>query len=204
MALTRATKSWFVKLASFLASGAVVNVLVAWGCAAALDFRGAATTDSYAPLGNAYHWWVVRWDTAAGTRVLSRCWQDIDPGPFTEGRPQELLASWGQIVPPDPQDPQTLSQIDEAWGFPFRTLACRMEARPADSQSGTTTTVSKVVHLREPKGAGEPGIYVPVGVVWRGFLLNTIFYGLVTLALVAVVRDLRGLHRRAVTTATVA
>ncbi len=194
MALTRAMQSRFVKLASFLASGAVINVLVAWGCAAALDFGGAATADSYAPLGNAYNWWVLRWDTTAGTRVLSRCWRDPDPGPFTPGRPQELLASWGQIVPPDPQDPEKLSQIDEAWGFPFRALACRVEARPGDSQSGWTTTMSNVVHLREPKGTGKPGIYVPVGVVWWGFLLNTIFYGLVTLALVAVVRDLRGLR----------
>jgi hypothetical protein len=39
--------------------------------------------------------------------------------------------------------------------------------------------------------------------VWRGFLLNTTFYGLVTLAVAAAVRDVRGLRRRAVT-ATVA
>jgi hypothetical protein len=203
MALTQAAKSRIGKLASFLAAGAVLNVLVAWGCAAALDFEGAAASGAYAPLDNAYHWWVVRWDATAGTRVMSRCWQDSDPGPFTEGRPQELLASWGQIVPPDPQDPETLAQIDEAWGFPFRALACRVESRPAGSQAGMTTTTSKVVHLREPKDAAEPGIYVPVGVVWRGFLLNTTFYGLVTLAVAAAVRDVRGLRRRAVT-ATVA
>ena len=143
MALSRAIKSRHCKLASFLIAGAVLNVLVAWTCAATLDFSGAASEDVYAPLDNAYNWWVIRWDTTAGTRIMSRCWQDVDPGQYTEGRPQELLASWGQIVPPDPQDPKTLSQIDEAWGFPFRALACRVEVRPADSQSGRTTTVSK-------------------------------------------------------------
>ena len=203
MALTRATKSRVIKLASFLAAGAVLNILVAWGCAAALDFRGAAVEDSYLPLDNAYHWWVVRWDAAARTRVMSRCWQDIDPGQYTEGQPHELLTSWGHIVPPNPQDPQTLSQIDEAWGFPFRSLACYVESRPAGGQAGITTTVSKVIHVRQPRRNGERGIYLPVAVMWPGFLLNTTFYGLVTLALVAVVRDLRGMRRRAVT-ATVA
>ena len=126
-------KKHLPKLALTLVLGALLNVAVTWGWAAATTFKSRASAELHTPLGNSYHWWVIRWDQVGGTRIMSRCWQDSAPEPFTDGDPGQLLARWGRIVPPDPDAPVIRSQIDEGWGFPARSFSCHIEV-------GATTT----------------------------------------------------------------
>ncbi len=184
-------KKHLPRLALLLVLGALLNVTVAWGCAASVGFKGQSSVDLHAPLRDSYHWWVIRWDRLAGTRIMSRCWQDSAPEPFTDGDPGQLLAGWGRIVGPDRDAPVALSQIDEAWGFPARSFSCHVEV-------AATTTKTGILQLRPPDGAGGSGVYVPVGLIWPGLAFNSLCYAVISMIAFAVVRDCRAaLGRRA-------
>ncbi len=122
---------------------------------------------------------------------MSRCWQDSAPEPFTDGDPGQLLAGWGRIVPPNPHAPVIRSQIDEGWGFPARSFSCHIEV-------GATTTRRGILQVRPPDSPGRAGLYLPVAVIWPGLALNSLFYAVISMIALAVVRDCRAaLGRRA-------
>ena len=184
-------KKHLPKLALSLVLGTLLNVAVTWGWAAATTFKSQAYAELHAPLGDSYHWWVIRWDQVGGTRIMSRCWQDSAPEPFTDGDPGQLLAGWGRIVPPDPHAPVIRSQIDEGWGFPARSFSCHIEV-------GATTTRRGILQVRPPDGPGRAGLYLPVAVIWPGLALNSLFYAVISMIALALVRDGRAaLQRRA-------
>ena len=68
----------------------------------------------------------------------------------------------------------------------MRTFACRFESRPAGK--GRTTTTTHLLKLGQR--------YVPLGVLWPGFAINTIVYGLALMVVWAAARDVRSAVRR--------
>ncbi|MHC4422958.1 MAG: hypothetical protein ACYS1E_20550 [Planctomycetota bacterium] len=175
-----------------LALGAVINVAVAWGCAAAFDLGHGRISELYAELPGERHWEVFRWDNAAGTRVFSKCWTGFAPGPCNHGEPQDLLASWGRIEPPD----LTGAAIDEGWGLPLRTMSLHIVTEPAPGRAVETPAIG-VLRVTMPRSVGGATIHLPALPLWGGFLLNTVIYALAVVVAWAAIRDLvRAIERR--------
>ena len=188
-------KRRLLTIAGLLAAGAALSVAVAWTSALTLDVSHGRLTELYTELGQEHHWEIYRWDNAPGTRVFSRTWYGFAPGPYNNGDPADLLASWGRTVPPDPDTPEVVSYIDEAWGFPFRSVACRTVSRP--TPEGRHTTVSShVLRLTKPRRPGGSSLYLPLRPVWGGLAVNSLLYALLVLVIYAVARDIRRAIRR--------
>lgn len=172
-----------------LALGAVINVAVAWGCATVLDLGHGRVSELYVELPGERHWEVFRWDNAAGTRVLSKCWTGFAPGPYNPGEPQDLLAWWGRIEPPD----STGAAIDEGWGLPLRTMSLHTVTEAAPGRTVETPAIG-VFRVTMPRGV----VHLPLVPVWGGFLVNTVVYALAVIVAWAAMRDLvRAIGRRA-------
>jgi hypothetical protein len=175
-----------------LALGAVINVAVAWCCAATLDLGHGRIGEVYAELPGERHWEVYRWDNAAGTRVLSKCWTGFAPGPYNHGEPRDLLASWGRIEPPD----STGAAIDEGWGLPFRSMSLHAVTEPAPGRVIETPAIG-LLRVTMPRSVGGPAVHLPLLPLWGGFLLNTVVYALAVVVAWAAIRDLvRAVGRR--------
>jgi hypothetical protein len=122
----------------------------------------------------------------------------LAPALGNPGRPETLLPNWGSIAAPDPSAPETASKIEEAWGFPMRSMLGRFESRPAIDGTPLMTRTG-VVSFRPAAPGGERGLYVPLIPIWTGFLANTALCALVVLVVHAGIRDLsRVAHRRRV------
>ncbi len=171
------------------AVGAVLNLAVAWTCALTMDVGHGQVSELFAEVGSEHHWEVYRWDTIAGTRIMSRCWTGFAPGPYNHGDPADQLSGWGRIDTPTAPLPTARTEIDEGWGLPMRSMGCHFAVQwTAD---GKDASDSGVLMFRASTGVGEPGLYVPLAPLWLGFALNTIVYGLVIIAVHGAVRDLR-------------
>ncbi len=181
--------------------GAVLNIAVAWTCAVATDIGRGTISELYTEIGLEHSWEVYRWDNAAGTRVMSRVWRGFAPGPYNHGDPAGLLATWGRIDVPSEPLPPSHSEIDEGWGFPMRSVGCHFTLLWNDQGDRSTSQVG-VLKLRASTGVGDRGLYLPLNLLWRGFVINTIVYALVIVAIHGVVRDVaRAIRRRRAATA---
>ncbi len=172
-------------IGSLLLSGTVLNVAVAWGCALAVSLERGTVLELYAPLDDQLHWEVFRWDRAGGTRVVSQCWRGRAPAACNEGSPAALVPRWARIQPPDRDDPRLMTQIDEAWGLPLRTLSIR-----GDVQPGSKAETSGLLMLRPRQRLDGRGFYLPLKPIWWNGLLNTFFYATLSLVVWALARDL--------------
>lgn len=185
-----------LKLVLLAAVGAALNLAVAWGGAATLDVGDGEVRELYARLGDGNHWEVYRWERWAGTRIMSRCWNGSAEGPFNAGEPETLLASWGAIKPPNSGRPNLVNSIDEAWGFPMRSMKCHLVSRPAGK--GEVTVSAGIARI----GEGPDRVALPLQPVWTGFAVDSAVYGLACFAAFAGLRDLaravRGRPRGAV------
>lgn len=169
--------------------GLVLNPAVAWAFALLTDVSRSQVSEVYAELDGETHWEVYRWESMAGTRILSRCWSGIAPGPYNHGDPNDQLSGWGRIEEPVTPLPRALSEVDEGWGLPMRSMGCRFSVRSTDD--GRDSHNSGVLSIRKSAAAGERGYYLPVIPLWPGFALNTIVYAMVIFAAHGAVRDLR-------------
>lgn len=163
-------------VAVFLVLGAALNVAVAWTCAATMDIGRGTVLELYSPVNGTDHWEVFRWDRTAGTRVLSRCWAGTGPAEFNPGDPTLLLARWGTIEAPGAVAARDLSQIDEAWGYPMRSMARRFDSSLAGGMP------------QRP----------PLEPLWTGFTVNTIVFALASMVVYALLRDGGAILRRAI------
>ena len=185
----------FFKIPVVIVIAAALNVATAWACALVVDIGAAPVREFYTALGGENHWEVFRWDRGTGTRVLSYCWSGRAPALCNPGRPETLLPHWGSIDPPDPDAPDIVSRIDEAWGFPMRSMLGRFESRPTADGTALMTRTG-VISFRPAEPGGERGLYLPLIPVWTGFLVNTAVCALVVLVVYAGVRDLGRMARR--------
>ncbi len=177
------------------AIGAMLNIAVAWTCAVTMDLGRGTISELYAEIGDEHSWEVYRWDNLAGTRVMSRCWQGFAPGPYNDGDPSSLLTTWGRIVAPSEPLDASRSGIDEGWGFPMRSVGCHYALLWSDKGDKSASDVG-VLKLRTSSGAGDRGLYLPLKLLWRGFIVNTLIYAITVVAIHGVIRDVARMIRR--------
>ena len=172
------------------ALGAMLNLAVAWTCALTINLGNGQVSELFTDIGPDHHWEVYRWDTFAGTRIMSRCWKGNAPGPVNHGDPADHLSIWGTIDTPTAPLPRVRSEIDEGWGFPMRSMGCYFTVQSTtDGEPRSHNT--GVLSIRKSNGVGESGLYLPMTPLWLGSVLNTIVYALVIVAVHGAVRDLR-------------
>ena len=171
------------------ALGAVLNLVVAWTYALTTDLGHGQVSELFADVGQEHHWQMYRWDTFAGTRIMSRCWRGFAPGPFNHGDPAELLSGWGRIDAPTDPRAEARTQIDEGWGLPMRSMGCHFAVQW--TTDGKEAIKTGVLSIRKSSGVGDPALYLPMTPLWLGFVANTIVYALVIVAVHGAVRDLR-------------
>lgn len=188
-------KRRFVVIAVLLAVGAAINVAVAWIGALTVDIGAGVVSELYSPLPDDHHWEVFRWDNGPGNRIVSQCWSGPAPRPANLGDPADLLSGWGHIEPPDRDRPQPASHIDEAWGFPMRSMSCRFESRPGPAGAAINADAN-VLRLRGADRSGAGGLYLPLKPVAPGFAVDTLLYAMLAMVLYAAARDITGVVRR--------
>ena len=172
-----------------VAIGAVLNVAVAWACAAAVDLGRQSVHRLYTDIGDEHHWEVYRWKCIWGTRVMSRCWTGPGPGSDNYGNPADLVASWGWIETPVAPLAPSRSEIDDGWGVPLRSMGCHVTVQWSDDGEKSFSKTG-VFTMRASTGPGNHGVYLPLRPLWLGFAGNTIVYALVVIAVRGAVRDL--------------
>ena len=176
------------KIAVTLVVGALINVIVAWSGAAMTNVGRGTVSELYTDLGGGNHWEVFRWDTFAGSRIFSSCWQGATPAPHNPGDPATRLSGWAGIEPPDRETPQFKTVVREAWGVPARSMTCGFVSDQT-SPGKTERRKDHVLQVRSPRRNGTAGIYLPLAPTWLGFAINTVVYALVALVASAVPRD---------------
>ncbi len=179
-------KRRLTKLAVFLLLGAIVNVAVAWGCAAWVDSSQSGMSNKFAVMATPQDFfWIGRRESARGAeRVHS---QRLARGPFnpteTATSPLDLIPSWSTISheidlgPPEAFD----IQIQDARGWPMLSMRCtflRTGAKP-----GLITGREVVGGYELPPRSWTRGLisgtklralpYIPIPF---GFVVNTLSY----------------------------
>ncbi len=187
-----ALKRRLLIIAIFLLAGAVVNVAVAWGCAAWIDVRPSRPRTGWqddASLSRDFGWVIKRRDAFGATRVTA----------MMRRQPINMSMLFGLIrIKTEPQDYEPLAEILPRWsaladvsqrrqiervttfawedarGWPCRTLRCRWDpTQGSASFSGgisltprRSTTPIKFLDMRA----------LPCSPVWQGIMSNTLFY----------------------------
>ena len=174
------------RLVVFLLLGAIVNVGVAWGCAAWVDSSQSGMRPKFAstltPQG---YFWYVRSESARGaervlsTRLLVRAVHVIGAG----DRPSDLIPSWSTISHAfDPAEPKTRDQqMQDARGWPMLSMRCTFLCAGANVVllSGREVVGGRELPSRTWKGSRISTFtlralpYIPIPL---GFVVNTIFY----------------------------
>lgn len=189
-------KRWFVKIVVFLLLGAVVNVAVAWAC--------AAWVDPY--LGEHYQAdmdegvWAVEKGSGLGLIVvLSWWWGNEGAAKGTPPRAVEKhLPTWAPPTPVDSTLAKTVdtSRTDIAAGWPYLALAGEAIVRYAPGPARRPLSVQASGIEISAFGLGERYRLLPLKPLWPGFWLNTILYALVTVALwLCIGEGSRRIHR---------
>ena len=203
-------------LAVFLLAGAVVNVAVAWGCAAWHYVAEATRTPGTTLLEDgSTSWLVASYRSRLAHRMHSVWW----PGALFAGAgvlvsPGELVRGWAHILAPDADNGGETSgaRVFDGRGWPMISMWSALELefvvgggkRPV--YPGKVTRVTRGIELAPysqfRSGWGRPQHQyrvLPLGIIWPGFAVNTLFYaGILWLLILAftlrrLIRQRRGL-----------
>lgn len=157
----------------FLLLGAVVNVVVAWGCAS---------------FGNLYEYPLLRKSSGpALTSETGACWRlrkyeyfgytllvgrtileaDRMNAHYMEYNPENVpyVPAWSQFADP-PSLRQWVGEISSGW--PYRTLSWFSTVTPSTASYKRQHVWSVGEYPNEK--------YLPLAPIWKGLLLNTLFY----------------------------
>ena len=185
----------------FLLLGAIVNVAVAWGCAiyklgvwttARGEYLVTGPTRPALPLETRTFWVVLQFKSFGITHLRGKGYvETTHRKASTEYMPH--IPAWSQIADPPTMRMNVFEQYN---GWPFRTLywvkSDKYYKRPGRTYSwthnGPSRRVSANQHVwiikKQPWNAwilpkkGRKEIYLPVAPIWKGILLNTLFYAL--------------------------
>ena len=173
------------KLVVFLLLGAIVNVVVAWGCALWVDRGQVKLVEGRTMQG---YIWVVRRGSARGSEfVLSvRSYSDIDvPLPGEGNWPPDLIPSWSTIsLEIDPAGPKIggfQTQLQQARGWPMLSMRCTfLRARSGVGVRSRSEVVGGLempprIWTSDPFSKKEARAlpYIPIPL---GFVVNTLLY----------------------------
>ncbi len=163
-------------VAIFLLAGAVVNVGVAWGCAAWMEVGGGGYDDAYiAPVDR---YWGVEWSERWGfSRVMS--WSSPAAGDsrlYASSRPR--LPTWAGIQMPDASINPSIEtwQISDAFGWPYLAMAARFSAELSGDPPQIVKSALDGILLTAFDPVTEDGRGLPLRPIWPGFAFDTIFY----------------------------
>ena len=192
---TRRMKRWIFTILLFLLVGAIVNILVAWGCAFRMpgtetDLVARAVTEFYED--EEYRWEVACWEhhvaTAWGVKaiVASRMKGMKASGLAFGTHPRELLPAWSNLDSPTSRfasvridyanwssamDRITEERSNLGCGWPLLVLWCDAEyfeqRDPPLEVSGALVWGNGAADIR----------VLPLRLIWPGFIINTLFYG---------------------------
>ncbi len=169
------------RLLIILLLGAVVNVAVAWGCAAWVDVLSPDWEYGSRYLPSAGEQLSVRRWKRAGATLISVTRERRESG--SRGpTPEQLYPTWIDSKVSD-EYASGLARFNTRWldgrGWPRLSMWCELEVRPG--------TKLQVTHIRGGKEISLPphnlhvhpllrGIALPLLAIWPGFALNTLFY----------------------------
>ena len=176
-----------MKIALFTVSGAIVNIAMAWGCAAWVDIgateaRGGLT-DFTGP-----QWLIVIYERPGATRIMTRPrWfaRDYNPRAKLPGR----VPYWSQArKQPDPRErdqlyaPPTFLRLEFATGWPLRSMMWYTNTTDAAWNGGPNDKRPRW-SIELPRGPARRRVYLerrslPLLPIWPGFAINTISYAL--------------------------
>ncbi len=182
-------KRWICKLVLFLLLGAVVNVAVAWGCAAWVDNGPSGMSSKIATTRTPQGYiWLVRNGSARGAeRVLSgRVLDNIEFSLPGEGNwPPDLIPSWSTISHEiDPAGPKTADfQVQDARGWPMLSMRCTFLRDWASVGLRSRSEVVGGLELPPRTWTGGDSYYsnaraLPYIPIPLGFVVDTLFYAL--------------------------
>jgi len=176
------------KLASFLLLGAMVNVSVAWGCAAVLNLMGNESSLLTWTLSENESWYLRQWQQPGGvfynsyrTTLLTSSNSPPPRGPH----PADVVPKQGALHIPHAEYARGDSKIQTSGvsfrGWPMLSMWCEY---PELSRS-SIVEISGGIELPLMEGGFKeyyPGYrsnwpkVLPLRILWQGFALNTLFY----------------------------
>ena len=186
-------------IVAFLLLGVLLNIAVAWGCAYGVGF-GRFESRQYELDGGVY-WSVLSWGGFGSRRIVS-------VRPITAGDDADAVEGGAPVFPAwsgirgggePPPDSAVLLEAAEARGWPLLSLSASFETGSPLPSFATRISLGGV----EIRPAADrvnaydaSGRTLPLRLVWRGFVVNTLFYAAAAWLLsrmpVALRRFLRG------------
>ena len=181
----------------FLLAGAVVNVAVAWGCAAWVNIgRPVRAAEREARVTPDHYWQIERLHRVGALRIASsrRAEHSLNYD-FTEIH----VPHWSELasVAVEFRANGIEDRLADARGWPVLSMCCHIDfdynAPPSSFRSNDG------IILAPYTGVATASVRVralPLRPIWRGFALNTIFYALILWLPICGWRDIRRLIRR--------
>lgn len=164
-------KRRLTKLVIFLLLGAVLNVAVAWACAAWIDLTGVFPRGTSPRKYSRYHWQVFdHFDRIGASRMAWR----VPPVTITGGRSN--LDSYMESLPQELEPHLELGRVLDRRGWPLLSMQCTF----VDTAQDVWNPVYQVddgIKLTATPGSDERGLRaLPLRPLWPGFAINAIFY----------------------------
>ena len=181
------------KLVLFLVLGAIVNVAVAWGCAAWLPWPHTAPFGAYREgftrQGSVFSDWMDDVSVAVGVARVHSSWS-TGASKFAGREPdrdaEEILPAWASFARPDESSPRStvVSRIIDARGWPTVALWSGVESVGFPGPAAVIGNVIDVTNgylLPNDRTKLYPSWanlrILPFAPIWTNFAINTIFYG---------------------------
>ena len=195
-----------VTLAIFLLLGAVVNVAVAWGCAAWHYVAEATRTPGVTLLEDSSTSWMVASYRSRVAHRMHSIWgpSAVLTGQPSEASPSDLARGWTHILAPDAADERepTGARVFDGRGWPMISMWSALELEFVVQQTpgpgpparpGKVTRVTRGIELAPysqfRSGAPQHQYRVlPLGIIWSGFALNTLVFAATGFCLVGALR----------------
>ncbi len=162
----------------FVLTGAVVNVGVAWGCAAWIDLT-SVVPDSKSPQRQwRYHWKTFDYFNRVGASRMA--WRvapiALVSGPNGSVNPQdEFVRTLPQVPVPDLQ----LGEVLDRRGWPILSMQCAFVNTTGDVWK-PRFEVRRGIALTPIPGRDERGLRaLPLSPLWFPFTTNTLFYAVI-------------------------
>ena len=176
-------KRFVFKLALYILSGVIVNVAVAWACVLLINMpkQNSSATILSVPTGK---WYVSLRNTFGTTYIISSrdkiTWSESTPAQSAE----QVIPSWAYILMTPTEQynnggPAILEVREVAGrGWPIRTLWNEV-SRSVGPRTGFPyeQSLDGIPIPRWLRPLDTIIIIFPIHPIWRGFVINTIFYG---------------------------
>lgn len=190
--------------------GAVINVAVAWGCAAFVDVVGDLSTTeirTFTQVTGVGKMDRRRWDIEmyrSPGAMFIESWKARNAGSSTAVFPRDVCPKWTGLHEPTLERIETTQwQCIDARGWPMLALWCEYKMLPAPSGQKAEFPVSGAVEIGlKPwaipgmAGLGPPRRVLPYRPIWTGIVLNSLIYAFAIWLLVVGPRALRRMSRR--------